>query len=552
MIRIFSATDTVFTSNGNIVVSNATKANVHKTDNGDFYLEFECGLEYIDYIAANNIIIAPTPQGDQAFRIGSFDATRKKITLKAWHIFYDSANYVIADSYVVDKNCNDALDHLNGATDAQSPFTTLSNVQTINSFRCVRKSLQEAISVVLERWGGHLVRDNWNIKIMNTIGQDNGVTIQYKKNLKEITAKYDWSNVVTKLLAVGYDGLLLPQLYVYSDTQYDIPYTKVISFDQDIDPEDYPDDESYQNALLEDLYNQATEYVNQNCVPMVTYTVKANIERITDVGDYVQVYDQRLALNLDAAVTSYTYNCILGRYTEIVIGTVGQSLSNLMSNVSSQVNTAIAENNSFMSVQLNAAIEAAEEQIWSALGSSYCIYSGDQIMIVDNLPAEDAVNCIRINSAGIAFSQTGINGTFTSAWLIDGTLNMEAINVINLTADLIKGGTLKLGSNLNAFGSLEIYDETNALIAQMNKSGLQMYGTDGSYILMNPEVGFAGYDRLNNQLYWITGDEFHMKKSVVEEEITLCNKLRFIPIEVYDENNQTLLVNDGIGLVSVL
>lgn len=552
MIKIFSAADTDFTSNGEVVISNATKANVRKADNGDYYLDFECGLEYVDYIVANNIIVAPTPQGDQAFRITSFDATRKKITAKAWHIFYDSANYLIADSYVVDKNCNDALDHLNGATDTQSPFTTLSNVQTIDSYRCVRTSLQNAISVLLERWGGHLVRDNWNIKIMNSIGQDNGVTIQYKKNLKEITAKYDWSNVVTKLLPVGYDGILLDEIYIYSDTQYSIPYTKTVSFEQDINQEDYEDETAYQDALKVDLFNQATAYVAQNCVPAVTYTLKANIEKITDVGDVVQVYDQRLGLNLDAAVTAFNYDCILGKYTEIEFGSIGQSLSNLMSNVTSQVNTALAENNVEMTVRLNAAIEAAEEQIWSALGSSYCIYSGDQIMIVDNLPAQDAVNCIRINSAGIAFSQTGINGTFTSAWTIDGTLNMAAINVINLTADLIKGGTLKLGSNLNAFGSLEIYDETNTLIAQMNKQGLQMYGQDGSYILMNPDVGFAGYDRLNNQLYWITGDEFHMQKSVVEEEITLCNKLRFIPIEVYDETDPTQLVNDGIGLVSVL
>ena len=553
MIKIFSAADTDFTSNGEVVISNATKANVRKADNGDYYLDFECGLEYVDYIVANNIIVAPTPQGDQAFRITSFDATRKKITAKAWHIFYDSANYLIADSYVVDKNCNDALDHLNGATDTQSPFTTLSNVQTIDSYRCVRTSLQNAISVLLERWGGHLVRDNWNIKIMNSIGQDNGVTIQYKKNLKEITAKYDWSNVVTKLLPVGYDGILLDEIYIYSDTQYSIPYTKTVSFEQgDINQEDYEDETAYQDALKVDLFNQATAYVAQNCVPAVTYTVKANVEKITDVGDAVVIYDQRLGLNLDAAVTAFNYDCILGKYTEIEFGSIGQSLSNLMTNVTNQVNTAISENNANLTVQLDAAIEAATEQIWSALGSSYLIYSGDQIMIVDNLPASDAVNCIRINSAGIAFSQTGINGVFTSAWTIDGTLNMAAINVINLTADLIKGGTLKLGSNLNAFGSLEIYDETNTLIAQMNKSGLQMYGQDGSYILMNPSVGFAGYDRLNNQLYWITGDEFHMQKSVVEEEITLCNKLRFIPIEVYASDDPTQLINDGIGLVSVL
>ena len=30
-----------------------------------------------------------------------------------------------------------------------------------------------------------------------------------------------------------------------------------------------------------------------------------------------------------------------------------------------------------------------------------------------------------INNGGIAFSQTGINGTFNSAWTIDGTLNMQ-------------------------------------------------------------------------------------------------------------------------------
>ena len=126
-----------------------------------------------------------------------------------------------------------------------------------------------------------------------------------------------------------------------------------------------------------------------------------------------------------------------------------------------------------------------------------------------------------ISSGGIGFSQTGINGNFQSAWTIDNVLNMEQINVINLTADLIKGGTLKLGSNLNQNGQLEVYDEANNLIAELNKNGLKMYGADGSYILMNNDVGFSGYDVNNNKIYWVDKDEFHMKKSVIEEEITL-------------------------------
>lgn len=550
MIRIFSASDTNFKTNGEAVV-NAIKANVHKVDNGDFYLEFECGLEYITYLQPNNIIVAPTPQGAQAFRIRDVDATMKKITVKAWHIFYDSANYLIADSYVVDKTCNDALDHLNNATDTVSPFKMLSDINSVNSFRCVRTSLQEGINTILERWGGHLVRDNWNIKIMQGIGQDNGVTIQYKKNLKEITAKYDWNNVVTKLMPVGKDGLLLDQLYIYSDTKYPIPYTKAVTFEQNINQNDYASEDAYTAALKEDLYNQAVAYLAQHCVPLATYAVKSNIEKITDVGDYVQVYDERLGINLDATVTAFTYDCIQGRYTEIEFGTAPQTLSNLMVNIKSQVNTTITEGMQEITIHLDSAIEEAEEKIWAALGSSYCIYSGDQIMIVDSLPADTAKNCIRINSGGIAFSQTGINGTFTSAWTIDGTLNMAAANVINLTANLIKGGTLKLGSNLNAYGALEIYDNANNKIATLDKSGLQMYGQDGSYILMNPEVGFAGYDRLNEQLYWVTGDEFHMRKSAVEEEIVIANKIRFIPIEIYN-NGKTAIVNDGVGIVAAL
>ena len=77
-----------------------------------------------------------------------------------------------------------------------------------------------------------------------------------------------------------------------------------------------------------------------------------------------------------------------------------------------------------------------------------------------------------------------------------------------------------------------------------------MYGSDGSYIVMNNDVGFAGYDVNNNKIYWVDKDEFHQKKSVIEEEITLCNKVRFIPITIYDSSNN--VTNDGIGLVSTV
>ena len=544
MIRIFSPSDTDFTSNGDAVVQ-ATLAVVHKIDNGDFYLELQCGLEYIDYIKPKNIVVVPTPQGDQAFRIRLVDTTRSKISAKAYHLFYDSENYLIADSYVVDKNCNDALDHLNNATDTQSPFITLSDVATVSSYRCVRKSLLEAVNTILERWGGHLVRDNFNLQIRESIGSDNGVTIQYKKNLKEITVSEDWSNVCTKLLPVGKDGFTID--YVYSEIQYDLPYTKTVSFEQDINAEDYEDEDQYQTALRADLTAQAEKYLETSQYPAITYTLNANMDKITDVGDIVKVFDERLGVTFTAAVLSFEYDCILGKYTQIAFGTAPQTLGELLGGITSDINSAIVENNYTLNVTLKEALEDAENKIWGALSSSYVIYQGNQILVVDNLPAETAHNVIRINSGGIAFSNTGINGNFVTAWTIDGTFNAQAINIINLTADMIKGGTLKLGSNLNQYGLIEIFDESNNIIAQLDKNGFKMYAQDGAYILINTDVGFAGYDRLGNKTFWVSEDEFHMAKSVVEQEITLCGKLRFIPIELY---NGSTLVNDGIGLVS--
>lgn len=551
MIRIFGVTDTDFTYNGDVVIQ-PTKAKIRKEDNGDYYLDLEAGLEYSDYLTPNRIIAVDTPDRPtavQAFRIKNPEKTQRKITLRAYHVFYDSENYVISDSYVVDKTCNQALNHLNDATDNPSPFKMGSDVSTVDSFRCVRKSLYEAISTVLERWGGHLVRNNYNVSIMRSIGQDNGVTVRYKKNLKEIRSETNWDSVCTKVLPVGTDGITLDDLYLYSDKRYDIPFTKVVSFEQNINQDDYPDEDSYKNALKTDLRKQATEYLAENCVPKVSYTLKANIEKITDVGDTIEVIDERLGVNITAHVTAYEYDCIQKRYTEIEFGNASQKLSDLMGDIHSSVHEQIVQSNQNLKLELGGQISNSSANIWETLSDSYVIYDGDKILIVDSLPKENAKNVIMINNFGIGFSNTGINGQFRSAWTIDNTLNMESMNVINLTADLIKGGTLKLGSNLNEYGHIEIYDRTNKLIAELNNKGLKMYGNDGSYVLLNNTVGFAGFDSLGNKIFWADRDEFHMKRSAVEEEITLCNKLRFIPITIKDDEEN--IVNDGIGLVSV-
>ena len=558
MIKIFSSKDTVFTSNGDKIL-NPLKAKVHKEDNGDYYLDVEADIKYRNYFKHDGIIVAPTPSGDQAFRIDNPQIKKNKISAKCWHVFYDTQNYLVRSSYVTDKNCNDALDQLNLACDQTTPFTTISDVTTVHTYHCIRHSFYEAINALLERWGGHLVRNNFQIEIRNTIGQDIGVVVKHKKNLSDITCQYNWDMVVTKLMPVGKDGLLLSdtaeEQYITSDVQYDIPYTKKVSFTQDVDENKFKNadgdvnEEEYTKALRDDLLEQARIYLEKNKNPQVNYTIKANIEEVTDVGDIIYVDDERLGVQLTTNVISFDYDCILKKYTSVEFGNFKNTLSGLINNIASSTTEAIEKSAQSVTAKLEKKLKVAGEKIWGALGSSYVIYDGDKIMIVDALPKESANNVILINSGGIAFGKDGINGTFNSAWSIDGTMNMQTINCINFVADIIKGGTLKLGSNQNESGKLELYDETNNLIGEMNKNGVTVHAKDGGYVRMNNEVGFAGYDKNGNKIYWVSKDEFHMKKSVVEEEITLCSKMRFIPITITDSGS---VVNDGIGLVSTI
>lgn len=545
MIKIYEPTEVLFDHNG-LKILHPTKAEIYIEDNGDYYIDVESSIDDLEYLQEGMIIRAATRWGEQGFRLTNPVRKNNKISVKGYHLWKDSSKYIIFNSYVENKNCNDALDHLNSACDVGTPFTTISDITTINSTRIVRQSLEEAISTVIEKWGGHLYRDNWVIGVKSKIGEDRGITIKYGKNSTNIEANEDWSNVVTKIMPVGYDGITLPEKYLEAETQYSVPYTKVIKFEQDINQDDYKDEkgnlkeEEYKEALIEDLRNKAKSYLNENQYFKCNYKVKAHIEGVIDLGDVIVVEHKRLGINLTTNVISLKYDCIRDKYIEIEFGNFKTKLKDLVSNIDKQTKETVANANEVVKVTLQNELNTATSKIWGTLGDSYVIYEGDRILVVDSLPKETAANVMMINAGGIGFSNTGINGSFNSAWLIDGTLDMQAVNCINMTANLVKGGTFKVGSQLNEAGRIEIYDLSNVLIGTFDENGIVVFGKDGSKVVINPDE-FAGYDFNGVKTFWMNGDEFHMRKSVVEEEITLCGLARWLGIETTD--------NTGIGIV---
>lgn len=533
MIKLFSSTDKIFETNGDKIIK-ATKAKVHKEDNGDFYLDFECGVNYADDIVENAILVVNLPQGDQAFRISNVSKTKSKISTKAWHVFYDSQNYLIKDSYVVDKDCADAMEHLNNATEPVSPFSTSSDITSVGSYRCVRKSLFEALEVVRERWGGHLIRDNFSIGLNRTIGIDTQVVIRYRKNLKEITCEENWNDVVTKLLPVGKDGILLNELdpqrsvYLVSAISYAVPYTKTVSFTQDnISEDDYKDEDgnldevAYKTALIEDLELKGIKYLEENSKPKISYTLSANLDNITDIGDTVEVIHEPLNISLTATVTGFEYDCILKKYTEITFGNFQKKLSGLLDDVESQTNAALTEQTNYLMNAFSDEIEASTGEIWDLLDDCNVVYEGDKIFVLDKLPKDEAVNVILIDEDGISISKTGIHGAFYTVFSIDGALDLTPL-------DLVKWSVIELGKAKNWAGQAKLFDDANTLLCDASKDGVKIYGQNNCYAVSNGEYFLAVYDKDNNVVFSLKNNTLSTQKGSFSEELAVGDKLRFL------------------------
>ena len=549
MIKVYEPSERLFNHNG-IKILHPMRADIIKEDNGDYYCDLEDHISNLEYYQNGNIVRVPTPWGVQGFRLANPTVKNTKISVKAWHLTYDAKNYIVKDAYAANKTCNAALDHFNSNTDIATPFTTISDINSICSTRAVRKSLFEVYEWLIssDKYGGHWYRDNWTLGIKAKCGADRGVVLAVGKNISEMEVAEDWENVCTKILPYTTDGdsaIFLDETYLEVETLlYDIPYSKVVKFENPLDAEAFETEAAYLEATRNWLRGVAQSYLKENCVPKVNYKVSASIDRVSDIGDTIQVKHPKCKVDILTEVIAIEFDAIRNKYTRIEFGNFKNELKNLKDAIVEDANKYTDEVSSESKTFLETALEQSTAKINGVLGNSYVINEGSRILVVDSLPKETAKNVMMISSGGIGFSDTGIEGTFNSAWTLDGTLNMQNINVINLTASLIQGGVLKLGGTGNASGIFELYDQTNALISVMNNEGLTVYAKNGDYVKLNADEGFVGYDSEGNRVYWADGSTFHMVNAEVENQIQIAGKIKIVPVNTTD--------NVGVGFVAIL
>lgn len=430
MIKIFNATDTDFKTAGNIIINPLYCHEIKKKSLNGWYIEVEIPIKYKEYIEADKLCVVKTKSKlkPQAFRINdSITYTNRKIKFTAEHVMFDSRRYVLLDVRPTNLNGQNGLKYVNERTDKTSPFSIDSNVENVSTAYFIRKTLLESWQVFEERWGGVFEADNWDISFKQSIGKDNGETIVYGKNMQGFEIFEDWSNVCTKILPVGYDGLLLPEIYLESETQYEISYTKIVDFQTDLEAE-----EQTETNLLLELRNNASKYLEENCVPKVSYTVNSNVNNDLEIGDTIKVLHP--FVNIFTEVLEYEYDLISEKVKSLTFGNYTRDVKTKFNNIKNTIET-IKQTVSKQEITIK-----KQTNLINSLNKNGYVYIDDnEILILDKLPKEQAKNVWRFGLGGIGFSSKGYEGPFETAITMDGQINAKFITTGTMAVARIEG-----------------------------------------------------------------------------------------------------------------
>ncbi len=438
--------------NGLGYLANVLNANITEEINGEYSLLFEYPINDImsDQLIEGRIVKCKVSNGtEQCFIIKKIEKTFNKITVNCTHLFYLLLDNLVDDVYPQNLSPKSFLDWVLARANYELPFTTSTNVSISKTARYVRKNLVEVIMGNIDNsmtnlFGIEIERNNWNIGLKARLGADKGEKLIYGKNITGINLTIDTNEMYTRIMPVGFDGLILPEKYVDADNIDDYPYPKIgifefsnIKYDPN-DPNAYQTEEAVYQALrdaVEELYNNGVNIPRVNMKidwlelsKTEEYKNYSSLERVA-LGD--TIHAEIFGLDYTTRVIKTVYNPLTNMIEQFEIGTFQPSYATQMNKY--QIELKEIPESVLAEAQTN-----ATNLITNAMGG-YVYKTTSDLYIMDTNDPDTAQKVWRWNINGLGYSNTGINGTYELAMTMDGSIVADFITVGALSTERISG-----------------------------------------------------------------------------------------------------------------
>ena len=282
---------------------------------------------------------------DQLFRISSITSTLDCIQIEANHISYDLRRNYVKSAAIKGKSGAQALSQVLSAAVTPHDFAGHSDMtETIDEDISRTSPLAAILSDggLIDQAGGELLRDNFDFYWTQEIGRDRGVTIAYRNNMAGMDVAIDTSDLVTRIIPIGYNKKNEP---IYGEPvdsshigEYAQPYVVEIEY-KDVKIGAEYKDEAAVRTEIERLARM--EYEKGIDLPTVTASVDYVDLQKTDIGkhfaaftgvfmgDTIRIRHEDYGLDYATRIVAYTWDCLRKQYISIELGSRQASLSDV-------------------------------------------------------------------------------------------------------------------------------------------------------------------------------------------------------------------------------
>ena len=471
---LYAASETDFTTNGIGLLTDAVSCTVTEERNGAYEatLIYPAKGHLAEYIAEDAIIKAKANDTDepQLFRIyKSGKQIGSNTTWNAEHISYELTGNPVERFNISGVNAEQALNRLLAAAVFKHKYTAASDITTVNKTSIadvvsVRKALGGVEGSILDTWGGEYHFNNYRIELLKARGADNGVTIEYGKNLTDAKQECNIANIVTAIFPYAkytpegeesevYVSLKEKTLVHAGAADYAYKRCEIVDFSSEWESGTIITEDMLRakaEAYLEKISTEPDINITLSYAQLKKTKDYKNIQVMESVAlcDTVTVRIDKLQIEATAKIVKAKYDSLKERYDTMEIGSVRTNLTKQLTATQQEVTESIKKNQT-RAEQIKKQIEQTIVDVTAAItgnsGGYVVLYpekNPQEIYILDQPELSKAKNVWRWNLAGLGHSSTGVNGKFTTAITADGQIVANFITAGELTGAILKAGTV--------------------------------------------------------------------------------------------------------------
>ncbi len=334
-------------------LTNCIECLVEEERNGLFEvtLQYPNTAEYASSLVYDNIIMCDANDilTDQKFRI--YDTRRMMndiIEVYARHISFDLAYDYIDSIDITNQSCEYALNTIFRNSQFSTGYKGHSDIINAQNFKISNCNALEAIAgkegSIIDTYGtgAEILRNNKDIYVYNKRGNDNGVSIEYAKNLTGFELQENTDDLITRIIPFAtytpeggtetrVQGPTVDSQYI---SNYSHPFIAEIDFSDKFEDKEEPTARKLQ-ILAEQYFNDnKCDLPKQNWkiefIPLSKCVGYENIEDAISLCDTVTIKDTRYNINTKAKVIKTIYDVLRERYDSMELGEPRTTLGDIV------------------------------------------------------------------------------------------------------------------------------------------------------------------------------------------------------------------------------